>query len=237
MPNTKIPIFDRDASISENWRNGDPLDFAWFSALDENRRNEFRSDGGESENKSHFIKSVMQLDTRQLLSEFKLLAFGIRTIGNSDLKPELIPHIMFAAPEVKIDWDNSIIDGLGRRYESVRLCRQPDEISQNVEFKNRSNQLQEIFEITDNISIDLSENFQNGDKKKIGRPPVVDLIREIVRDLISNSSFKSKLRKEQIDLIRDIAQEKFPNNFPKLTQPSRSKILEALKAEGIGGSR
>jgi hypothetical protein len=66
---------------------------------------------------------------------------------------------------------------------------------------------------------------------KMGRPPSLPKIREVVRELINGNEFDTLSKKEIVNLIRRKANLRFPSSFPKSTQPSINKINEALKAE------
>jgi hypothetical protein len=66
---------------------------------------------------------------------------------------------------------------------------------------------------------------------KMGRPPSLPKLREVVRELINGSEFDTLSKKEIVNLIRRKAHLRFPSSFPKSTQPSINKINEALKAE------
>jgi len=69
-------------------------------------------------------------------------------------------------------------------------------------------------------------------RPRMGRPPLMPNIREVVRELIDDNEFESLLKKEMVTRIRSRAKQRFPALFPKPSQPSINKINEALKAEG-----
>jgi len=66
---------------------------------------------------------------------------------------------------------------------------------------------------------------------KMGRPPSLPKVREVIRELINGNQFDTLSKKEIVNLIRRKANLRFPSSFPKSTQPSINKINEALKAE------
>ncbi len=68
-------------------------------------------------------------------------------------------------------------------------------------------------------------------RPKMGRPPSLPKVREVVRELINGKEFDTLSKKEIVNLIRRKANHRFPSSFPKTTQPSINKINEALKAE------
>ena len=83
----------------------------------------------------------------------------------------------------------------------------------------------------------LPQPVGNGQPKiarPMGRPPIVQLLVVVVRDLKQAPEFASKLRKQQVDAVRDTARSRYPRRFPKPTHPSRNSILAALRSEGFG---
>jgi len=69
-------------------------------------------------------------------------------------------------------------------------------------------------------------------KPRMGRPPSLPRLREVVRPLINGSELNSLSKKEIVTLIRSRARARFPALFPRPSQPSTNKINEALAAEG-----
>jgi len=67
---------------------------------------------------------------------------------------------------------------------------------------------------------------------KRGRRPIDGLLRPLVRRLKNQGALGGKSQKEKINSVRDLAREEHSNVFPKASQPSKDKIIEALKAEG-----
>jgi hypothetical protein len=67
----------------------------------------------------------------------------------------------------------------------------------------------------------------------MGRPPVGEQLRSVVRELKQAERLSEKSRKEQENVVREQARQTYPELFLRPGQPSRAKILEALKTEGI----
>lgn len=65
-----------------------------------------------------------------------------------------------------------------------------------------------------------------------GRPKVIPVVREVVRELIDRKKFVGLNGKEIEQLVRRKAKERFPASFPRPTQPSPMTISRALKEEG-----
>ena len=103
------------------WKSGDSLDFAWFGNAHENLQNQYRDAKGEGS--TNAIRMLMEADVRAELADGSLIAFGYRIPPNLSEQPETIPTFMFASHAVIINWDESIITGLSRRYESVTVTR------------------------------------------------------------------------------------------------------------------
>jgi|SRR5271166_480303 len=66
---------------------------------------------------------------------------------------------------------------------------------------------------------------------RVGRPPLVPKVREVVRELIARGEFNNLLKKEVETLVRKRAKEQFPELFPKADRPSRHTIQKALDLE------
>jgi hypothetical protein len=69
-------------------------------------------------------------------------------------------------------------------------------------------------------------------QKRPGRPNVIPVVREVVRELIDRKKFVGLNGKEIEQLVRRKAKERFPALFPRPTQPSPMTISRALKEEG-----
>lgn len=70
-------------------------------------------------------------------------------------------------------------------------------------------------------------------KPRLGRPPVGEQLQNVVRALIQEGKLTGVSRKQQEAIVRERARALHPRLFLRLTQPSRTKILQALKAEGL----
>lgn len=69
-------------------------------------------------------------------------------------------------------------------------------------------------------------------KPRMGRPPVLPMVRMVIRELIDCNSFR-KLSKKQIEAcVRDEAHTRFPDLFRSSSQPARNTTNRALKLEG-----
>jgi hypothetical protein len=130
---------------------------------------------------------------------------GVKTAPDLGDTPEILAKHLFADPDV--NWANSTIRAFGRTYEGVTVM--PAEQARDI---------------------DLPQPAQ---AKKQGRPQVLDKVREVVRTLKEAGQLHGLSRKQQENVIRARAREQHSLSFPKETQPSRTTILAALKAEGL----
>jgi hypothetical protein len=124
-----LPKFDPEISIYDNWKQADPLNSAWFHFAPDGLKNQYR-DSGDNEHKAAALRYMMESEVRHSVGNKELIALGIQTTPSLEMEPEHIPAMMFASETVQIDWEESTIEGLGRRFAEVRIC-QP--IPENLE--------------------------------------------------------------------------------------------------------
>jgi hypothetical protein len=165
-------------------------------------------------------KFEMQRELSEKLIIGKLEAWGYRTQPDIRNTIEKIPGYMFHG---KIDWHKCIVTNGPQKYEGVEVGRvQVSEATHN--YSRNTAPL---------IAPERESIIGQSGRGKIGRPRIDGPLRAIVRTLAKLGQLTGKTRKEQENIVRQRAQEQRPNLFPKATSPSRAKILEALKAEGI----
>jgi hypothetical protein len=187
---------------SELWPDALPLDEAWFILGSEEQKIQYRN-AGHNQHLTVYLKTTMRRVLLDRIHDGELLCLGVRIAPDLGGIPEFLPQFLFDTPDV--DWEKSTLRAFGRVYEGLRVIPR-----------------QQVSEI------DLP---RPATAKRQGRPPVGDKIREIVRDLGTKGRLDGLSRKEQENLVRSRARERYPRDFPKESQPSRGKILEALKAE------
>jgi hypothetical protein len=150
----------------------------------------------------------------------KLEAWGYRTQPDIRNEIEQIPRYMFRG---KIDWHKCTVTNGAQKYEGIEVARA--HISGATHKSSRDTALL--------IAQERENVIGHSGPGKIGRPRIDGPLRAIVRSLAKLGQLTGKTRKEQETIIRQSAQEQHPSLFPKETVPSRAKILEALKAEGV----
>jgi hypothetical protein len=117
--------FDPNRDANSNWREADPLHFAWLvygpAELQERYRN-----SGSSPAASKALELELQFEVRAQIAAGKILAFGVRILPDLRDKAEQIPEILFQSADAKIDWEGDQIAGLGRQFNDVRICLSAD---------------------------------------------------------------------------------------------------------------
>jgi hypothetical protein len=191
----------------ELWADALSLKDAWWFHGPEEQKVQYR-EAGRNPQLTVYLEEMMRRDLIHRIHRGELFCLGVKTAPDLGDGPEILPRHLFATPE--IDWIKSTIRAFGWVYEGVRVVL-PE-------------QAREI------------ERSQPEPAIRRGRPPVSDKIREVVRDLKEAGQLDGLLRKEQENLARSRARERYPLSFPKETQPSRTTILEALKAEGLSSA-
>jgi hypothetical protein len=108
-----------------------------------------------------------------------------------------------------IDWGENLIAGKrGGSFSQVRVARRA--IPSHSEPANEP------------TSTSLPQPVGDEQPKivrKMGRPPVIELLVDIVRALKAAPEFASLLRKEQVEAVREIARSRHQRHFPKPTHP------------------
>jgi hypothetical protein len=189
---------------SELWADALSLKEAlWFYGPEE-QKVQYR-DAGRNPDLTVYLEETMRRDLIYRIYNGELLCLGVKVAPDLGDSPELLPRYLFATPE--IDWVKSSMRAFGRAYEGLRVL--PAEQAREIEFSPPEQ------------------------APRQGRPPVLDKVREVVREAKEAGQLDGLSRKEQENLVRSRARQRYPLSFPKETQPSRTTILEALKAEGL----
>lgn len=105
----------------EIWQIAHPLDFARHHYSPPRLKEQFAE--AKTKGPSKAIEMLMEADVRASLMSGALSAFGFCTSPDLSDGPMAIPQSIFGADAVTVDWEKSVIDGLGRRFEAVRVCR------------------------------------------------------------------------------------------------------------------
>ena len=193
----------------------------------------------------------MEIDLVARVSAGELQAIGIE--GGSDPRPVFIPQYYFSK-RAEIDWDEETIAAFGKKFHEVRVqgprepqdtvLTEPEIIDPRLirgEWESADEQLPSE-PVPSNEPI-VQEGPQSpdrtpavaparSDKRKIGRPALVPLVCDVIRELTRRNAFAG-LAKWEIDrLIRRKAREDFPTFFPKPDRPTKNTINKALRTEG-----
>jgi hypothetical protein len=235
---------EQSKSLFEQWENGVGLGRAWWafaSAEDRKRTRELRRKG-----EHRGLQLSLEEDLIARISAGELQAFGIE--GGSDAGPILILQRYFWKPE-EIDWDKEILNSLGKKFYHVTIQgeREPEKAftmaPEAVDLALIRVQWKSVDEPPPSESRPSHERSDQGvghfghseaetKKPQMGRPPVLPMVRAVVRELIDRNSFR-KLSKKQIEAqVRDEAQKRFPDLFRTPGQPAKNTINKALNLEG-----
>ena len=212
--------------LAQAWDDGYPLDQAWWVFAAAPERNQYRNAG--SDRLSDFYRDGMRRDLTGWICVGELIALGIQIAPIVNNDPEMIPRFIFAGTP-DIDWDNSVIRAFGRIYEGVRVVS-PDRLGGKTSRAEPPREAETPIATTPSRA---TEPPSKPEQKRRGRPPVDEALDEVVRELAGAGRLRGMSRKEQEAEVRELARERHPSPFPKPTQPSRSKILEALKRAGV----
>jgi hypothetical protein len=240
----------RRGNTLEIWTRGLRLGAAWWILSDSEDKEQYRTTD-EEYIQTH--KGLMQADLLTRLFDGELKAYGIQVSPQVDDGPKVIPNFLFS--EADIDWDASSLKAFGRIYEGVRVDRPlqsrrltespqhvevrklPDEngpIVQN-QIKPKLRQRSQLFPaaVAQIGVVATANDLPGGTTGVIGRPSVIDHLRGVVREVATLPRFSEVSRKEQKNIIRDAARERYPQLFPRLSQPSPNTIDKALRAEEL----
>jgi hypothetical protein len=153
--------FNHDLSVRENWEAADWLKEAWWLLCGEKQRECYRNCGA-NQRRMNALEHEIKLETLDRLFTSELIALGISTSPTLDSEPCQIPPIRFRPGGCTVDWDANAIQGSGRRYVSVALCRSTPETSVQP----------------------LSDHMPPGvTKGRGGRPDTYGFAAEVLRDL------------------------------------------------------
>jgi hypothetical protein len=148
-----------------------------------------------------YLERMMQRDLIDRIRKSALVCAGIKTSPTSANKPDIVPWFVLT-DDPDIDWAKSKVCAFGQNFAAVRVLSRASHAP--------------------------ADEHQQKEKKKLGRPSVDAALTIVVTQLRCERALSGLSRKEQIELVRKRARNLFPNLFPKATQPSRPKILQAL---------
>jgi hypothetical protein len=207
------------------------------------QRAEQKADTRTSTHRRSSRQASLEADVIARVSAGELQAFGFE--GGTGAGPALIPCRYFWQPD-DVDWDKETVTSLGKKFYHVRI-RGEHEPEEAYTMAPEPVDFTQIQVPTDSLGeIQSSESGSSNDppdqevghsdaetqKPRMGRPPVLPMVRMVIRELIDCNSFR-KLSKKQIEArVRDEAHTRFPDLFRSSSQPARNTIYRALKLEG-----
>jgi hypothetical protein len=255
-----VATVTQDKGLLEVWKSGVPLGSAWWVFADDRNKERFR-ELQESETHLGF-QNYLEIEIKFRLADGELQAIGIEEgsdvgpilipeyffskTSEVDWYKETVTALGKKFYEVRIreDLDPPEPPDEPSPSELDRASWVVDrrEISsQRARLTGNSPTTLETFSEQDEITNQgerqlpvetLPSELEPSVKPRMGRPPSLPRLREVVRPLINGSELNNLSKKEIVTLIRSRARSRFPALFPKLSQPSINKINEALEAEG-----
>lgn len=115
--------------LDEIWKMAYPLHEAWHYFAQAPLKEQYAQADGRASSRA--IQILMEADVRAFLLSGELSALGYRTSPDLSGGPVIISKSLFGASAVNIDWHESEMIGLGRRFEDVRVCRLIDVANEN----------------------------------------------------------------------------------------------------------
>jgi hypothetical protein len=206
-------VASNQSELKARWEAGLALTDAAFAYATEREQNLRRKPAHKGA-----FEARMMLMTAALFDKIykeELIAIGIRVSSDASTALEIIPALLFGdssreAISRALSGPASTLQFAGRQWESVRIVEPRQETA----------------------------ILPTPPKKERGRPRVDSVLSKIVRFLHEEGRLQGLLRKEQEAAVRDEARAAHSDLFPKPSQPSRQKILEALSkcAPAFSGS-
>lgn len=227
---SRIP--KRTSSLARQWERGEPLSVACWDFATEEFRREYKTCQSDSRRLSYRLD--MQFDLKDNLVAGKLIALGFREGAPLEEGPVLIPPHLFPRggnDTADLDWHMSTLRSAGFSFTRIRVTK-PQAGARRKKRTSAAQAEQTGLPLASFVTPVLRPVVSE-QPKKMGRPPVGEQLRAVVRPLVESGQLKGKLRKEQIEIVRAAARAAHPSLFLRETQPSRDKIFSALRAEGL----
>jgi hypothetical protein len=235
--------------LFEAWQNGARLRDAWWTFAEAPKKQLFLE--LESEGLHIELQSSLKQHLTDRLYAGQLCAIGVESESGGG--PVYIPSYYFLKT-AKIDWDNDTVAALEKEFYHVSVDANA---AQDAPTRPRlvgprptqpQAELEQAAETPPGVPAPLSEPLNQGerpardeaipsepspsDKRKMGRPPLVPMVCEVIRELVSRNAFTGLAKWEIERLIRRKARERFPTSFPKPDRPTTNTINKALSLAG-----
>jgi hypothetical protein len=209
-----------DKRLRAIWRRGVPLRDAWLEFADPTRKQLYFD--LESEGLHLELERTLKDDLMDRLYADQLRAIGVE--GVSESGPIYIPQHYFLKT-AKINWDKDAVASLDKEFYNVKVQSEREQSAEvSAEPIERSSPI---------CPATVGELAANNERRKgPGRRSVVPEVREVVRELKAGRQFAGLTKGEIERLVAAEARKRFPESFPKPTQPSRNTVYRALAAEG-----
>jgi hypothetical protein len=203
--------FDPSIDLRENWKAAYPLCEAWWLLCDEEQREEYRN-SGDNEAKSAFLEKMIKAEVLDLVFYDKLVALGFLVSPLLENEPSEIPSTFFRHEYRQVDWEASVVEGPGRRYEQVALCRAAQPADANS-----------AADANPDGAIAASSPSSSGTKR--GRTPDTRFFEAATRVLMrEQADFLEWMQGKQVQEICDIAARDNPGRYRNAARPGRSTV-------------
>jgi hypothetical protein len=201
----------------ELWRDADSLSSSWFVHAPETLKEQYRDSGAHPEQRSLFLRRMMEGEVASRVADGGLIAFGVQTSPAVEDHPRKMPTVLFDQGTAAIDWDEGTVVGLGRRFEAVRLVL--------------------VQKVTSVLGEGVSTPAASVPAPtKRGRRSFDALFEEAVEALmIEAEHFADWSQEKQGGAIIERAATLHPGLFPGAAKPGRSTVLRYLKDHPVRG--
>jgi hypothetical protein len=237
--------------LLEAWQNGVRLRDAWWTFAESPKKQLFLE--MESEGLHLELERSLKQDLTDRLYAGEFYAIGVESEGGGG--PVYIPEYYFLKT-AEIDWDKGTVAALDKEFYHVAVEGKREPADQTLtgpalvdpRLTQTHLELEPEDETLPSEPVPSSESLNQGErqsrdeaspsepapsrKRPTGRPPLVPMVREVIRELVSNDAFAGLDKWEIERRIRRKARERFPTFFPKPDRPTKNTINKALRLVG-----
>jgi hypothetical protein len=201
------------SSRARQWEGGEPLSVACWDFATEEIRHEYQTCQIDSRRMSYRLD--MQFDLLDNLVAGKLIALGFREGASLEEGPVVIPAHLFPRggnDTADLDWRMSTLRSAGFSFTRIRVTKRQAGARRRKR-TSASNSEQTSLPLASSIASSPRPAVLE-QPKKMGRPPVGEQLRAVVRSLVGSGELKGNSRKEQIEIVRAAARAAHPELFP-----------------------
>jgi hypothetical protein len=237
--------------LIEAWQSGLQLREAWWKFAEPSQKQLFLE--LESEGLHVELERSLKQDLMDRLYAGEISAIGVE--NKSGGGPAYIPEYYFLKT-AEIHWDEGTVAALDKEFYHVTVKGERKSAEQaatrpglvDPRLSQSEQELEPASEKLLSEPAPSNEPLSQGkrqsqyealpsepaesDNRKMGRPPLIPLVCEVIRELMSRDAFTGLAKWEIESLIRRKARERFPIWFPKRDRPTKNTINKALGLVG-----